>query len=284
MKITPTDAVIGARVEDVDLRTAPDAALVEDIETALEEYGVLIFPEQDISPAEQISWSGAFADLEKTARIEARLDGHPEIFVVGNTGKEVVSFAPIDGSDDIEWHADHMHLKVTARASMLYCLECPPSGGDTLFACMYSGLAALASEEQAEAETLTARHSVAGLTKFLREKGAPGAGDQAYEVDESLVVKYPLVRSHPRTGRKALYFGSKVTIGIEGWDQPRAHAYLTDLEARATAPDLRYAHKWSRGDAVLWDNRRVLHAGTPFDMRHRRCMHRTTWREDQPVV
>ena len=284
MRLTPTDAVIGARVEGVDLASVPDDHLIEQIETALEQYGVLIFPGQDITPAQQVAWSGAFADLEKTARIEARLDGHPEIFVVGNTGEQVVSFAPVDGSDDIEWHADHMHLKVTARASKLYCLECPPAGGDTLFACMYSGFDALSPDQQAEAESLTARHSAAGLQKFLRDKGAPGSGDQPYEVDESLVVKYPLVRRHPLTGRKALYFGSKVTIGIEGWDQDRAHAYLTELEATATAPDLRYAHQWSPGDAVLWDNRRVLHAGTPFDLRQRRCMHRTTWREDQPIV
>jgi alpha-ketoglutarate-dependent taurine dioxygenase len=97
-------------------------------------------------------------------------------------------------------------------------------------------------------------------------------------------MKYPLVRSHPRTGRRALYFGSKVTIGIEGWPEDRARAYLAALEAKATAPVQRYAHKWAVGDAVLWDNRRVLHAGTPFDnARYRRCMHRTTWREDQPV-
>ena len=103
-------------------------------------------------------------------------------------------------------------------------------------------------------------------------------------MDEALTVRWPLVRRHPLTGRRALYFGSKVTIGIQGWADDRTQAYLSDLEARATAPDRRYRHAWQPGDAVLWDNRRVLHAGTPFDLSHRRQMHRTTWREDQPIT
>ncbi|MEM7191174.1 MAG: TauD/TfdA family dioxygenase [Pseudomonadota bacterium] len=285
MQIEPTDAVIGARVLGVDLGSVPDADLIEEIETALEAFGVLIFPDQDISPAQQVAFSAAFADLEMTARSEARLPDQPEIFVVGNTGKEIVSFAPADGSDDLEWHADHMHLPVTARASMLYCLETPPVGGETLFACMYGAFDALSTDEQAEAEALTACHSGAGLRAFLKEKGEPGTAEQKYDFEDSLTVRWPLVRHHPRTGRKALYFGSKVTLGIDGWPEQKAQDYLRALEPRATAPALRYAHKWAAGDAVLWDNRRVLHAGTPFDVgTYRRRMYRTTFREDQPIT
>lgn len=276
-----TDAAIGATVTGCDLTHLPDADQIAEIETALERYGVLIFRDQQITPAEQIAFSGAFATLEQTSRVSARLDGHPEIFVVGNVDGQVVSFAPVDGSDELEWHADHMHLEAPARASMLYCLETPTVGGETLFACMYAAYDALSDTAKADAEGLTALHSVSGLQTFLRAKGAKGAADGEYSSPEALVVRWPLVRTHPMTGRKSLYFGSKVTIGLENWAEPDAKAYLRDLEAKATVDQFRYAHKWQPGDAVLWDNRRVLHAGTPYDMEiYSRRMHRTTWRED----
>ncbi|MEM1162717.1 MAG: TauD/TfdA family dioxygenase [Pseudomonadota bacterium] len=285
MEFIPTDAVIGAVVAGMSLAEIPSMAERDQIEDALERHGVLIFRGQDVSPAQQIAWSRAFAHLEQTARIDARLDGHPEIFVVGNTGKRIVSFAPADGSDDLEWHADHIHLEQTARASMLYCLETPPVGGETLFACMYHAYDALGPEQRTEADGLTAVHSVSGLQKFLRTKGEKGAAEGGYASPEALAVRWPLVRRHPRTGRPALYFGSKVTIGIEGWEEDRAQTYIAGLNAEATQPAFRYCHTWAPGDAVLWDNRRVLHAGTPFDTAaYRRRMYRTTWREDQPIT
>lgn len=285
IEIVSTESVIGAEVRGLPLSDVPGDHARELIEGALERHGVLIFRRQTIDPAQQIAWSRAFAELELTARIDARLEGHPEIFVVGNTGQRVVSFAPADGSGDLEWHADHMHLERPARASMLYCVETPPVGGETVFACMYHAFDALSPEQQSVAEGLTALHSISGLQAFLRAQGETGAADGAYDSVDSLVVRWPLVRHHPMTGRKSLYFGSKVTVGIEGWDDPRAQVYLRDLEAVATQPEHRYSHVWKPGDAVLWDNRRVLHAGTPFDgSAHRRRMYRTTFREDQPIA
>ena len=160
MQILPFDTVIGAEVRGVALDHPPARPVIDAIEAALERHGVLVFRDQHITPAQQVAFSQAFAELEQTARVDARLPDHPEIFVVGNTGKRIVSFAPADGSNDLEWHADHMHLQVPARASMLYCVECPPTGGDTLFACMYAAYDALAPSEQAEADNLTAEHSV----------------------------------------------------------------------------------------------------------------------------
>ncbi|MEM1275864.1 MAG: TauD/TfdA family dioxygenase [Pseudomonadota bacterium] len=285
IEILPAENVIGAEVRGVPLSEVPSDGVRQTVEAALERHGVLVFRSQTLDPAQQIAWSRAFAELEVTARVDARLEGHPEIFVVGNTGERIVSFAPADGSGELEWHADHMHLEQPARASMLYCVETPPVGGETVFACMYHAFDALSPEQQAEAEGLTALHSVSGLQTFLRTKGAKGAAEGDYESPETLVVRWPLVRHHPMTGRKALYFGSKVTIGIEGWDDARSRAYLRDLEAVATQTAYRYSHQWVPGDAVLWDNRRVLHAGTPFDgVAYRRRMYRTTFREDQPIA
>lgn len=281
----PTDSVIGAVVSGVSLAAPPSSDDIAQIEAALETYGVLIIPNQQITPDQQVAFSAAFATLEKTARISARHTSHPEIFVVGNVDGKVVSFAPELGSNELEWHADHMHLETPARASLLHCLETPEVGGETLFACMYSAYDGLNDAEKAEADGLVARHSVSGLQTFLRTKGTKGASEGAYESPEELTVEWPLVRTHPLTGRKALYFGSKVTVGIKGWGADAARSYLDRLEAKATALPLRYAHRWAVGDAVLWDNRRVLHAGTPYDLSaYSRRMHRTTWREDKPII
>ncbi len=93
------------------------------------------------------------------------------------------------------------------------------------------------------------------------------------------------MRRHPVTGRKTLYFGAKVTVGIEGMPQQEGLAFIANLSAHATRPDRVYRHVWRVGDAVLWDNRHVLHAATPFDLdRHRRLMHRTTFGETEPVA
>ena len=175
--------------------------------------------------------------LERTGNIDARLDGHPEIFVVGNTGARPVTFAPHFGSEDLEWHTDHIHRDVPARASMLYAKEIPSEGGDTLFACMYSAYDALSPEDQAAYEKLTAVHSVAGLRAYLQQQ----AGDKPYDAGRQApmpdAVTWPLVRRHPVTGRKALYFGAKVTVGIEGMPQQEGLAFIANLSAHATRPD-----------------------------------------------
>ncbi len=285
VSITPTDAALGATVEGVDMRTPPDDATIEVIETALETYGVLIFPNQIVTPAQQVTFSAALGPLELTANIDARLDGQPEIFVVGNTGAKTVTFAPKAGSDDLEWHTDHIHRSEPSRASLLYAKEIPEEGGDTLFACMYSAYDGLSLEDKEAYGRLESIHSVAGLRAYLRDQAEEDEYDPGRQEAMPESVTWPLVRRHPRTGRPALYFGAKITIGIRGRSREDGLRFVRELTAHATQPAFVYRHVWHKHDAVLWDNRRALHAATPFDMeRHRRLMHRTTLRETEPVA
>ncbi len=95
---------------------------------------------------------------------------------------------------------------------------------------------------------------------------------------------HPLVRAHPRSGRKALYFGNQVSVGIIGWSKDKGRRFIRELTAHACAPAFRYRHEWQVGDAVMWDNRRVLHAGTAYDMQtEQRLLHRVTFRETEPL-
>ena len=270
--VTPLGVRIGAQVRGLALDDAPRGDTLNALEDLLETWGVLVFPGQQITPAQQVAFSRAFGELETAGTGEARLDGQPEIFVIANTDARP-GLAPPEA---LFWHADHQCCTEPARASLLYCRQTPPVGGDTVFACMYSAYEALPPTDKAEAQRLIALHAVA----------APDATGDGTADDPAgpLILRCPLVRHHPRSGRMALWFGSQTTIGIEGWEAERAREYLARLEAHATRAAFLYRHGWKPGDAVLWDNRRVLHAGTGFDgARHLREMHRTTIRETGPI-
>ncbi len=280
---SPCDAVIGAEVEGVRLAQQPDAGVIEAVEDGLEKYGVLIFRDQVVTPEDQVAWSRCFGPLAMTQRVEARLPNCPEIFIVGNTTYPPVTFSPKTADDELEWHADHMHLDVSARASMLYAMAVPSKGGDTLFACMYSAYDGLNEEQKDAYGALQVIHSVSGLRAYLRGQGHEGTAKQRYEKPD-ITVERPLVREHPRSGRKSLYFGNQVSIGILGWPEDEGKTFIRQLADHSCRPVYQYRHQWRVGDAVLWDNRRVLHAGTPYDMgRETRLMYRTTFEETEPI-
>ena len=168
IEIIASGDALGATVYGLSLADPPSDEVVTRIEEALEAHGVLVFPDQTISPAEQVAFSRAFAELELTELDRARLPGHEEIFVVGNVGKGLVSFAPAEEGGELEWHTDHIHLTVPARASLLYALEVPPTGGDTAFACLYCGFDALSPDEQA--------HAVSACMKYADSSGESAWG------------------------------------------------------------------------------------------------------------
>ena len=283
IEIKPCDGVLGARVTGLSLAEVPRGAVLETLEAALERHGVLVFPGQDITPDQQVAFSRPFGPLERTQLVEARLPGCEEIFVVGNSGATPVTFSPADPDGELEWHSDHIHWRTPARASLLYALEVPRRGGDTLFACMYSAYRSLSPARRALCDRLRVVNSVAGLRAYLAGEGHAGATKERLHDSEEVGV-HPLVRAHPLTGRRALYFGSQVSIAILGWPDVEVRPFIADLTAQACQPAFRYRHRWRVGDAVLWDNRRVLHAGTHYDLAgETRVMHRTTIRETVPI-
>ena len=174
LSLIPLGGVIGAEVCGLGLSRLPTADELAFLEDALERFGVLVFPSQDISPCQQVAFTRALGALESTRRVNARHPDYPEIFVVGNAGQPLVTFSPSRPEGELEWHTDHIHLPVPARASLLYALEVPPVGGDTLFACLYSGYEALSEAERARCDTMTAVHSIHGLRRYLaREQLGP---------------------------------------------------------------------------------------------------------------
>ena len=284
ISIQPCKNVIGARITGVSLANKPDRELVKKIDQALEQYGVLIFPDQNITPRQQVDFSAELGPLEMTELAKARLADVEEIFVVGNVGKGLVSFAPKDNHQELEWHTDHIHHEVSARASLLYAKEVPEEGGDTLFACMYSAYDSLTEIQKQQYSAMQAEHSASGLERYLAKQDLRGSPGSLPKRSYKKVVR-PLVRSHPDTARRALYFGNQVTVGIVGMSVEQSSLFIAELTKHACQTAFRYRHRWQVGDAVLWDNRRVLHAGTPYDVENsRRLMHRTTIRETEPII
>ena len=147
---------------------------------------------------------------------------------------------------------------------------------------MYTAFDSLSATQQSDYLSLKMIHSAAGLDRYLEQQGyASTESDQHRDYSKTV---WPLVRAHPISKRRALYFGNQITIGVVGWDDQRAINFVHELTEHACQQSHQYRHHWRVGDAVLWDNRRVLHAGTNYDTQHsRRLMHRTTWRETQPI-
>jgi taurine dioxygenase len=291
LSFEPLDCVIGAVVHGVDLRDVPSQSTIEEIEAALERYGVLIFRNQSIMPAQQVQFSKAFGKLDMSPRVEDRHPQQPEIFVIGNPGGKAVIFAADKSDDDgeegeLEWHTDHSQYPVPARATMLYGLEVPPVGGDTVFACTYSSFDALTENQKDFYEHVTLLHSIRGLNEYLRDLGKLNTlSQEELELEQVPPQAWPLVRTHPRSGRKALYFGSRMCIGAVGMPEAEARALIRKVTEQATLPKFVYRHIWQRGDVVFWDNRRLIHAATSFNARrYTRVIHRTTFRENRPVI
>ena len=283
LEIQKIDTVIGAKILNISLAEVPNADTINALENALEFYGVLIFPEQNVSPRQLVDFSAALGPLELTELEDARLDGFEEIFVVGNVGKGLVSFSPETEGQELEWHTDHIHRDVPARASLLYAKEVPEKGGDTLFSCMYNAYDNLSESDKQAYCKLEMIHSASGLDEYLAKQNLDNSKSQSNKRIHKHVIR-PLVREHPVTKRRALYFGNQITVGVVGWEQHRARRFVADLTDHACQEGFQYRHQWKANDAVLWDNRRVLHAGTPYDVNNtRRLMHRTTIRETESI-
>ncbi|ASR36541.1 hypothetical protein BAY61_17760 [Prauserella marina] len=289
--LEPLDAPLGALVTGVDLRRPPGEEDVPVIEEALERFGVLIMRGQDITPRQQVAFCEAFGELDLPPRVEDRLDGEANIFVIGNPDDKAVVFAPDTGQEaeppwpDLEWHADQSQYPVPTWISMMYGVSVPPDGGDTLFACTYSAYEALDEPTRRRYDEVTLLHSITGINDYLRQLGKTGTISEAElgrEHEEP--QRWPLVRTHPRSGRKALYFGARVSVGAVGLDAVQGRRLIREVTELASRPEFVYRHRWRGGDAVLWDNRRVVHAATSFDTaRYRRVIHRTTVRENTPI-
>jgi taurine dioxygenase len=272
-RINPLSPVLGAEVVGLDLCAPLSDAVFLELERAWQDAnGVLVFRDQDLAPDAQISFSRRLGELEEHVAARYLLPGHPEIYRV-STKRDADGSAMGNPESGRYWHSDLSYLDPPAKASLLYALEVPPIGGDTMFTNMAAAYDALSEPVQTMLDGLLAIHDYA----YVRRLFSPGFGRSA---DASKVppVRHPVVRPHADTGRKTLYVNPGFTTHIEGLSRHESEAILTLLFDHATRPEFIYRHSWSVGDAVLWDNRSTMHHAVhdfyaTGGVRH---MHRTT--------
>ena len=278
--IRPLPGSFAAEVVGLDLNQPLDEADFRRIHRAHLDHHVLVFRDQRITPEQQIAFSRRFGALQIHVLHQFHLKGHPEILIVSNI---VENGQPVGlGDAGHFWHSDLSYKETPSLGSMLLAQELPSVGGDTLFANQHAAWIALPPALKQRVRNLKAEHSYLAKYEELRERSPwrPKLSDE--QVAQVKPVVQPVVRTHPETGRLALFVSEHFTTRIVGLPDDESRALLDELFAYGTAPELQYRHPWQPHDMVFWDNRSVTHlaAGCPPELRRR--MHRTTIEGDAP--
>jgi taurine dioxygenase len=282
IQIRPLSDVLGAEVIGADLARFDDDEQYACIHQALLDYGVLAIRNQHITPEQHIAFSRRFGELEIHVLDQFLLPDHPEILRISNKTVNGEAIGLQDAGN--EWHTDLSYQTYPALGSLLYALEIPPRGGDTLFASLYAAYDALTDAMKARLEGLRATHSYTPYHERSQHKASGQTRSDLTDVQKAQVpeISHPLVRTHPETGRKALYLSPGLTLGIEGLNEA-GQALLKMLNEHATQPAFTYRHRWKLHDVLFWDNRCTIHLATGYDPQYTRHMHRTTIKGDRPV-
>ena len=275
-------AALGAEV-DLDLSTPLEPETVGHVRRAVAEHGVLVFRHQDLTPEQHIACSRQFGTLEEHVFADALLPGHPEIYVLSN----VVEGGRPQGRPYVGnyWHSDLSYMAEPSMGSMLYALEVPPIGGDTLFANMYLAFQTLSPGLRRLLENLHAVHDFAYADQHIFSAREDGRGLRDEERPKVPAQDHPVVRSHPVTARSALFVNRGFTSRFADMTEEESQPLLGFLFQHSVNPAFIYRHRWQQGDLLFWDNRCTMHnAIRDYGADQRRHMHRTTIRGERPVA
>jgi taurine dioxygenase len=281
-EIRPLSEGFGAEITGLDLAQALSDDDFDAVRRAWFEAGVIVFRDQNLTPDSQVAFSRRFGPLIIHVMDQFLLPGHPEILLISN--RKNADGTPVGFEDAGRyWHSDISYAEKPALGSLLYAVEIPPKGGDTLFADMRRALQSLPEGTRRRIEGLRARHS---FTRTYQQKETIEGGRPAINSDQLSRlgdVTHPMVRTVEDTGDQTLFVNPGFTFAVEDMDAAESDALLSELFAFSTRPEFLYVHEWRPRDLLCWDNRRVMHHATLYDPAHTRHMHRTTIEGDRPV-
>lgn len=281
---------IAAEVQGVDLAKPIDEQTRQALVDALFEHQVLAFRNQSLTPTQYLKFGQYFGELEPFFLSEYNLPDYPNIYVLSNAKKDGKLIGRYGAG--MHWHSDHTFDKAPASATILYGIQVPPEGGDTLFINNYDAYNKLPDDLKQRLEGLQAIHHYEtkehlytadpNLSEEMRQQiisyQRSGAQPQKSDRPKKQIpdVVHPIVRTHPVTGRKALYLNEAMTSGIVGMSETEGRNLLQDLCDFAVKNSPMYRHKWQAGDVVIWDNASMMHTGTYADPKYLRTLHRLT--------
>jgi alpha-ketoglutarate-dependent taurine dioxygenase len=274
MSVKNLEAPLGAQIGGIDLAKPLNRSDLQAIEEAWQTRLVIVVRGQRLSDPQLLAFSRQFGELDPPGPNpygEPFNKEFPEINVISNV---VANGKPIGnlGAGEAVWHADMTYIDVPPKAAVLYSLEVPHNGGgNTYFADMFAAYEALPVAMKAAIEAKVAIHDASRNSAGLLRKGYKEVTD----VRETVGARHPLVRTDPKSGRKALFLGRRPNSYIVGMEMAASETLLDALWAHATQPRFAMCHEWQVGDLLIWNNLSVLHRRDPFDANARRIMHRT---------
>ena len=267
--LEPLSPTVGAEIGGVDLGRPLDDATLAELRRALLEYKVIFFRDQDITTEEHLAFARRFGELE-VHPFAPHKDGYPEVLLLEKNDQ-------VGGYENV-WHSDVTWRLQPSLGSVLRALEVPQVGGDTLFCDMYAAYDGLDDDVRASLEGLRAVHDFTYTFGRLLD-----ADTLAKRQKEFPPAFHPVVRTHPETGRKALYVNAAFTSHLEGRSRAESRELLDRLYRQATVPEYQCRFRWRPGSIAFWDNRAVQHYAASDYWPQRRVMERVTIIGDTPM-
>jgi len=275
IRVTPIAGSLGAEIGGVDLSADLDDDVIAEIRRAWLHHLVVFFRDQHLDGDHYLRFARRIGAVDRYPFVSG-IEGYPEIIAVTKLAHEQVNFGGI-------WHSDTSYLDEPPMATMLLAREIPPAGGDTLYANMYAAYEALSPAMRRLLDPLRAINSsaLADVSKTredrLRDAGASVEAAKLYE------ASHPVVRTHPETGRRALFVNVAHTARFDGMTDDESRGLLQFLFQLQVRPEFTCRFRWEVGSLALWDNRCAQHNPVNDYHGHRRVMHRITLQGDTPV-
>ena len=282
LRIVPSGSALCADIEGVDLSTPLNVETATMIRNAWLDHCVLRFRGQSLSLGQLEQFSASFGEMDKAPVTpwtgKPHIPEHPFVAVMSNIEVEGRPIGSL-GNGEAIWHTDMSYKDECPTASILYSVELPPDGGNTHFANMYLAYENLPEDLRARVDDgVMCTHDASTNSAGQRRAGFEGVTDPR-EVPGAV---HPIARTHPETGRKALFLGRRRNAYLMGLDLDESEALLDELWAAAQDPALVWSQVWGLGDVLMWDNRCVIHHRDEFRATDRRLMYRTQLIGDRP--
>lgn len=278
IRVRPTVGACGAEISGIDLRQPLDNEAFAAVHDALLRHRLILFRDQDLGPDEMKALASRFGPLDRHPYIQP-IEGHPEVLRIVKEPGDRVNFGG-------GWHSEVSFYEKPAMGTMLYAVDVPETGGDTLVADMVAAYATLSPTMQGILEGLVAIHSaehIYGSKAVFATKEGEQSTSLRFDATADAKVEHPLVRTHPATGERILYVNPAFTVGIRGMKKRESDALLQFLFAHQTATEYCTRIHWQPGTLAFWDNRATQHYALNDYAGHRREMLRVVVAGDRPA-